>query len=586
MELQWNSVFFINKIKAISAFLIAFLSIAAYAEQADFSPPYPTGSMLMQLAEAPVPPVLSMHAIPIQDARINADFHLSLLPYVGSSPIELRYQITNAFVNTQTAYLSAKNTSLDGLPGGVTQTIVKPGDCPKHFVLLNDESCMLHLLVNRKQYTAGDFAYGPQASMTVSWRWGRNKRRSKTMPTNVQAPASQRIVDLLAPILRPVELSVEPIAQAGLRYNHATAAIEGTPTQTGVFRFSIRAEDGNSTTAKRELLVRVGVDPKDTPVFKSIVSLPSAIPGQIYQQELLNLLEPSPGFMVSNQIAFRIVPTLPHPSWLHIDEKNPLLLTGRPTLSDAGMSHSLTLIAVSNTGGESKPLTLQIPVAIDPTQKPVLRPDIVLSATAGSVFRYDFRDDISDPTEDGGLRLYLDRVEPQAEWLKQSSSAPLTLTGVPGEGDTGREYRLTVRAQSALGGMSEPVSVRLQVAINPSLTPMFHAARPHLPLLCAGQHYEYDFVTSGDVYPDYSELPYVIELAEEESNPNWLRIEDNRLIIDRVTDGLEPNQYVYLRIRNIPGGRSETYALTLYLSQDRSPSLRILATPGDTRLDT
>ncbi|MBA2657778.1 MAG: hypothetical protein H0U70_12485 [Tatlockia sp.] len=105
----------------------------------------------------------------------------------------------------------------------------------------------------------------------------------------------------------------------------------------------------------------------------------------------------------------------------------------------------------------------------------------------------------------------------------------------------------------------------MNIAANPEKIPQFKSANPQLPLVHPGISFEYDFVANNDIYPDYNEAPYLIELATEYINPAWLRIENNRLIADFVPENLSKKSYeLHLTIKNIPGGRSEVIKLTLY----------------------
>ena len=560
-------VIFFNKIKTLTAVFVVLFSAFACAGEADFLPPYPTGSMKIQLSEAPSSAVLSMYAIPTQDARVHSPFNLPLSPYVGSTPIEFRYMVTNEYKNTKTSNLKATNTSLQGLPAGVFQSVVRAGDCPINFVLPNRDSCLLHLYVDRNQYTSSKKAFGPRVDVKVFWLWGKHKDYPNTMEGHVTVAAPDRIVDLLPAVMRPIKLTVTPAQQAGLQFDPQSKSIKGTPTQAGIFSFKVSASDGNSTSAALEVLVRVDIDPKDTPVFKINPSIASAMPNQAWQLNLMDLLEPRPGFMVSNQVSFRIEKNLPHPDWLSIDEKNPTILKGRASSNQAGQTESITLIATSNTGGESQPMTINIPVAFDPAKKPRIHADISLAAVAGSEFHHDFRASISDPTQDGNLQILLDRIEPATLDLKISPYNPTEVFGVIDDKDEGKEYKLVLRAKTAVGGVSDPVTVPLNIAVNRALTPRFYQDNPNLTSLYPGQSFSHNFVDNRDVYPEYKDIPYVVELAKGADNPIWLRIEDNKLIVDEVPDNLPQKVTVYVTIKNVPGGQSEVYPISLYVAE-------------------
>ena len=56
-------------------------------------------------------------------------------------------------------------------------------------------------------------------------------------------------------------------------------------------------------------------------------------------------------------------------------------------------------------------------------------------------------------------------------------------------------------------------------------------------------------------------FPYVVELAKGHNNPEWLRIEDNKIIADSVPNNLKKIQTMFITIKNIQGGQSEVLSL-------------------------
>jgi hypothetical protein len=82
-----------------------------------------------------------------------------------------------------------------------------------------------------------------------------------------------------------------------------------------------------------------------------------------------------------------------------------------------------------------------------------------------------------------------------------------------------------------------------------------------LPRAIPGQPYHYDFKEHHEVIPDH--IPYVIELDEDYPNPGWINLRDNHLFIETVPDIYFSVYTLYVRIKNLPGGRSESAQLKL-----------------------
>jgi len=500
---------------------------------------------------APYERPLSIYAFPNQDGTANSPFAFNLVTYISKLKPEIDYLISNR-ANGALGWFAIKK-----LPVGVTQLTEGESVCQDKFELNSGQSCVLRLLVDKTKFTSillptptACFTSGPPYFFPIS-------------QACLDPEYQQRLGAIIDTLPDTTVVTAEPQSQDGLRFDPAKLTIAGTPTRSGLYTFTIGAGNNKATAAKRILNILVQTNVKDKPVFKTNPSIASAMPNQAWQLDLMSLLEPRPGFMVSNQVSFRIEKNLPHPDWLSIDEKNPTILKGRASSNQAGQVESVTLIATSNTGGESLPMTINIPVAYDPAKKPLIDTNISLTGTAGSEFHHDFRANISDPAQDGNLQILLDKIEPSTLVLNVSPYNPTELYGVAGKNDAGKEYKITLRAKTTIGGMSDAVSIPLNIAINKNKTPRFYAASPKLPLLYAGQSYEYDFVANNDVHPEYSDIPYVVELAKDANNPPWIRMENNKLIIDKVPNNLPQTQEVFITIKNVPGGQSEVYPLSL-----------------------
>ena len=86
-------------------------------------------------------------------------------------------------------------------------------------------------------------------------------------------------------------------------------------------------------------------------------------------------------------------------------------------------------------------------------------------------------------------------------------------------------------------------------------------------MLYAGQPYLYNFIELNDVEPRYNDIPYTVQFAKGYNNPEWLRIEDNKLIADKVPNNLDQNQNIYITIKNIPGGTSAVLPLSFIIME-------------------
>lgn len=355
---------------------------------------------------------------------------------------------------------------------------------------------------------------------------------------------------------------VNPIEQDGLRFDPASFSIVGTPKHTGTYSFKVGAQNANGTAAAVDFIVQVHANAKDKPVLKQHYSMASALPEKKYSMNLMELVEPQVGFMVTNQISFSIEPNLTNPKWLHISSEDATRLVGEVPSNAAGQEVEVTLIATSNTGGNSDPLKVKIPIACDPEKKPSIDA-FALEKSVGTNIYEDLSSYIKDPTHDSNLKVLLDKVEPAAPWLSISSLNPTVLEGtVPNEA-TGKKYQLTLRANNSVGGSSESVLIPLQISVDREQTPRFREANPIFSRIYQGQAFVHDFVENRDIYPEYDDAPYVIQFAEGYDHPTWLRLENNKLIADLVPEDLDYIIYLNLVIKNIPGGSSGVFLLSL-----------------------
>ncbi len=360
----------------------------------------------------------------------------------------------------------------------------------------------------------------------------------------------------------PAQAIVQPTEQDGLRFDPASFSIVGTPERIGTYQFSVAVHNANGATEPVNLIIRVQPNLKDKPRFKSQPSMMSGLPEQKYSMNLMELLESQPGFWVTNQVSFRIDTSQSHPKWLDISHDDTTLLVGDIPSDVAGQEIAITLIARSNTGGDSDSLAVRIPIAYDPEKKPEITP-FELKKSAGFSIQEDLAQYIKDPAHDPRLKVVIDRVEPEGLSLNISAANPTMLEGTIPDNATGKLFQLTLRASTPIGGPSESITIPLQVAFDQQKNPRFKATNPVLPMLYPGQSYYYDFVEHHDVYPEHTDIPYEINFAEEFVHPTWLKIENNKLIAAHIPEDIDEDVRIRVVIKNTPGGKSEVYPLKL-----------------------
>lgn len=487
---------------------------------------------------------LESYAIPSQLAQANSNFSFNLKPYFSRIEPEIDLVITNN--NAQHPFAAL----IDPVPNGLSRFLMGQDMCPESIVVGTKKSCFLRYWLDKAHYRA----YSP------ALYFGLNQG---CLVLNYSAEKEFNRAVATAP--GPTQISVTPVSQNGLSYDPQTASIVGKPTRIGTYQFIVNATNGVMTAAPQTLTIQVDANLRDKPIFKPYYTLLSAMPEREYRINLLDLIELDPSFMETNQVQFRIDMERDHPEWLSIDSNNPTVLRGVAPQYESGQKREVTVIASSNTGGDSEPFTIKIPVAYDLCKKPVLMQNIELTGAAGIRFQHDFRTDILNLIDDNSLKLTIDNIVPAAPWLSVSSINPTELIGVVPMDMTGQTYQLTVYANSAIGGNSDPVIISLKIDIDKSLTPHFYLDKPQLPPLQLGQPYFYDFKQHEEVYPRYEDIPYHVELAKNYPNPPWFHLENNHILIDKVPENIHGDQKIYLIIQNIPGGMSDVLEVNLPL---------------------
>jgi hypothetical protein len=250
------------------------------------------------------------------------------------------------------------------------------------------------------------------------------------------------------------QMTVVPAQQDGLRFDPASYSLVGKPERIGKYAFKVSVKNEGCTSQTTQLSLDVKANLKDKPVFKTKPSLAAGFANHKYHMNLMELIQPTTGFMVNNQVHFRIDNAKPHPNWLNISTTDATKLVGLTPDYSAGTTVTMSLFASTNTGGDSAPLLVNIPIGYDSEQKPKIEP-FNLSEFAGKELHVDISKYIVNP---GGqpVQLYIDKVEPLASWLSHSQT---TLMGsIPPEA-TGQLYQLTLRASTVAGGSSKPIKI-------------------------------------------------------------------------------------------------------------------------------
>lgn len=354
--------------------------------------------------------------------------------------------------------------------------------------------------------------------------------------------------------IRPY-LTATPASQHGLYWDSNSQSIVGTPTQTGTYIFNMFAHNGPVP-----MRIHVQANKAHTPVFKHHYAVPSGVPDKLYTFNLLDLLPATADATVNKQTSFYIDKHYAYPDWLSIQPDNPQVLQGIVPGYLAGQTISVTLVAHSNTGGDSLPLTLAIPIAFDLTKKPLIKPGR-LEKQAGTFFYEDLTDWIVQPEED--IRLFIDRITPEAPWLTVSDSAFLTLEGHIPLDAVGKTFTIDLIADSARGGRSDTVPFTLNIATDPDKRPRFLSGKPQLPWFYENSPWQYDFQENADIFPAFQDEPWQIRFADNHGQPDWLRFEKNTLIADIVPVDMPFSVCIWIVLANVSGGSGNPVELCL-----------------------
>lgn len=354
------------------------------------------------------------------------------------------------------------------------------------------------------------------------------------------------------------DAQVIPAMQDGLLFDAQQLAITGIPTRIGTYTFSVGGGTSRCKTQPTIITIKVVANPKDKPVFKNSPALLTAIPDQTYHMNLLELLEQLNQFMVNNQVSFRIKNKDSNASWLSISPTNSTRLEGKVPAALAGQIAKFTLVASSNTGGDSESVNVSIPIAYDPSRKPKIKP-FVIAHTTEQFMDFDLKSYVVT-MDDEPWTLFVDKTEPMVPWLSHTATA---LQGTPPSDAAGEQYDVTLRINTESGGSSEAITVPIKIAINPKLTPHFDNSDIILPAAISNTYYVYDFATNHTVLPE--NIPYQIEFDTTSPHPGWMTIQNNRLIIEQVPEISAGPIPLRLRISNVPGGTSVVYCTKLQI---------------------
>jgi hypothetical protein len=312
----------------------------------------------------PRAPKLTIKSVPTQQALINTPFYYPLTSLVAESEAEISYQLTDFSrnLNRDTTGISSVIRNIEGLPAGVAQVVLKPSDCPVGALLTEKQTCRLRFYVYPSAYRSNPAGNGPVLVSDVRWFWGTHYKHIGGEVLRIPISNGQPIAHALASLKEPPQLKITPTEQHGLYFDPQTSSITGTPTRTGDYEFSIRVYDQNADSISQRLIIQVNFNPQEKPVFKQKQIIPKAMPDSNYQLNLMSLIESYPNVDISNYIRFRIDTNNYYPFWLSLND-NGIVLQGHVPPEAAGFIETVTLIATSNAGGESSPLTIEIPVA-------------------------------------------------------------------------------------------------------------------------------------------------------------------------------------------------------------------------------
>lgn len=549
--------------KLFSLFFLSILSLQAIPNNQNFLPPHPGGGLILNVLQQPSFPSLSLSLIPSQVAIVNHEFKLNLKQFVEATLSELSYRFMNGFYN----WNDAKNTvgnflSVDSLPLGVMQANIESGDCFPEIRIGPAQGCNIHFYVDTKIYNPNLSENGPAITMLLNWTWGSHNYLMSESHL-IRPKVSERMMDIISPVLLPIELTVNPQFQDGLRYDKDRFSITGIPERIGLYQFTVKASNGKSITESRVFSINVKADLKDKPVLKTNYSLASAVPEKEYKANLMELLESVQGFGINNQIRFHLSGDKPYPNWLSIDEDAPIYLKGTVPLSAAGQMIELNLTATSNTGGESQKGTVFLPVTYDISSTPFWDNNIQLTGKPGGILTHDFRLNIHNPSEQASLKIIIDKIVPQTPHLNLILSNLTEINASIPEEAVGQTYFITLHANTALGGNSDQKIIPVNIETDNSKTPSLDQ-NLQMPLLNPGLAFEYDFQAHQVIAPDYKDYPFTIRFSEGHYKPKWLRLENNKLVADKVPFNINKTQKIHIKIKNIPGGVSKDFLLILH----------------------
>ncbi|KTD33849.1 hypothetical protein Lnau_2141 [Legionella nautarum] len=120
----------------------------------------------------------------------------------------------------------------------------------------------------------------------------------------------------------------------------------------------------------------------------------------------------------------------------------------------------------------------------------------------------------------------------------------------------GKIYYITLHANTRLGGNSEPITIPIEITKNPELAPSFIRTNLVIPIY-SGQSLIHDFVANQDIVPVYEQIHYSVPFANA-THPSWMKIENNKLMIDEVPKNCDSLYTINLTLTNEPGGSRQT----------------------------
>lgn len=357
------------------------------------------------------------------------------------------------------------------------------------------------------------------------------------------------------------------------------------PDHTGPVSIGFQASNVYGPPSSSAFTVQVQANREHQPQWLPSVNLPAATAGTNYQANVSSLVKTT---SLTPTFTYRIDTEFSHPAWLVVDPNGNM--HGTPTESDLGQHESVTLIAHSNTGGDSDKLTKEIFINYDFALRPEIN-EFQLEAPFDQVKEFSLVEYIKDPTSDPKLQLKLLGAEPSLpDWIQFDSNRKILLVNAP-RAQAGQFYGLKLVAENTKGGVSQTVVRGLKISVDPSLKPAFTDFS--LPPLLPGQLYDFDLTPYVVAL-----VPYKIRLMREVESilvpaakpwlalqyalsqkigginlPDWILIDERNHLVAMVPINWTANLPVNFVIETVQGGCSNLLGKIISIANSKSKSI-------------